>query len=177
VTVAFFIPGVPRSTQTGRVIQVGQDVRGPGGVVLARARRFPIRRGSENEAAGSWLRTCRIIAQAHRPARLLEGPLYGELRFRLPRPKRAKTLTPYPMTGSDRDNMAKGLFDVFEGVLYRDDKQVVKGPLVKLWEHPDWGPGVEVRLWELGQLEAEFDHAPLDELVAERLGGAPGHGI
>lgn len=122
--VAFFVPGRPRSTQTGRVIRL------PGG------QRIPLRRNR------AWSAAVRLIAQQHRPPAPLDGPLSADLLFLLKRP--ARPAHPYP-SQIDADNMAKGLLDAMRGVIFHDDRQIVDLLLRKRWTLDTDGVRVEVR--------------------------------
>jgi Holliday junction resolvase RusA-like endonuclease len=127
----FFVPGVPRSTQTGSVIRAGHAL-------------IPTRRG------GAWSKTCRDRALQTCGRRPLQGPLGVWLMFHMPRPK--KTQHAFPLSGADLENMAKGLMDAWQGVLYDNDRQVVWLRLEKMWAGVH-GPGVTVHVYQLeGQL-------------------------
>lgn len=117
--IQFFVPGVPRSTQSGTVVR-------------ARGRAIPIRRG------GGWSTLCRAVAAQHRPNAPLLGPVAVTLMFVMPRPKRAAAT--YPRR-PDLGNTSKGVLDAFNGVLWVDDSQVVR-----LVERKSYGtrPGVGV---------------------------------
>jgi Holliday junction resolvase RusA-like endonuclease len=128
--VRFFIEGRARSTQTGSVMQYG-------------GRLMPKRR---NEV---WIAFCRLVAMQHRPPEPLTGPLRLRLTFFVAKPSsRAalKKLSLAPMSGADADNLAKGLADAFQGVLYVDDKQAFSKEFLKLWAHDGWRPGVLVEV-------------------------------
>lgn len=119
--IAFWIPGLPRSTQTGTVIRAG-------------GRAIPLRRGT------AWSAVCGLIAAQHRPEALLTGPLAVTLEFCFPPPK--KTRHPFPTRG-DVGNLAKGPLDAFQGVLYLNDAQIVSQLIKKRWAD-ERGPGLAV---------------------------------
>ena len=121
-TLSFFVPGRPRSTQTGSVITV-------------RGRSFPVRRGT------AWSSVCGLVARQYAPAQPLTGPVRCELMFHLPRPKRPPS--PWPTTRPDAENLCKGLLDSFNGVLWDDDSQVVELVLRKVYAR-EGRPGVDV---------------------------------
>jgi Holliday junction resolvase RusA-like endonuclease len=128
--IRFFVEGRPRTTQTGSVMQYGR-------------RLIPERR---NE---TWIAFCRLVAMQHRPAQPLVGPLRLRLTFFVPKPtSRAalKKLALVPMGGADVDNMAKGVADAFQGVLYEDDKQAFSKEFLKLWAEDGWRAGVLVEV-------------------------------
>jgi Holliday junction resolvase RusA-like endonuclease len=115
----FFVPGIPKSTQTGHTITVN-------------GRSFPLRRGTP------WSTTCGLVARQYAPPVPLEGPLVVFLSFTMPAPK--KTKNGYPRR-PDLGNASKGLLDAFNGVLWGDDSQIVR-----LIEGKAYGaqPGVRV---------------------------------
>ena len=126
--IQFFIAGIPRPTQTGSTIRVGK-------------RSFPTYRNTE------WAGYCRLAAAQMRE-KILEGPVVLELTFFLPRPKKPKCEV--PITRPDLDNLQKKLLDGFNGILWRDDSQVVESHVKKRYADQD-GPGllVQVRAYEL----------------------------
>ena len=120
--IAFFVPGLPRSTQTGTVVRVGH-------------RSVPLRRGS------AWSTYAGLVAMQHRPPMPLEGPLSVDLLILFPRPKSAK---PRHIPGRvDVENAAKGLLDAFQGVLYMNDRQICDLVLRKRYAQQ---PGVRVEV-------------------------------
>ena len=120
--ISFFIPGRPKSTQTGSVITVN-------------GRSFPVRRGA------AWSSICGLAARYCAPAKPLAGAVRCELTFFLPRPKRPRSQ--WPVTRPDGENLSKGLLDSWNGVLWVDDSQVVDLVVRKVYAR-DAGPGVEV---------------------------------
>lgn len=47
----------------------------------------------------------------------------------------------------DRDNLEKAVMDVMEGVLYRNDSQIVDGPIKKIrCGDGCWEPGLQVKV-------------------------------
>ncbi len=63
---------------------------------------------------------------------------------------KAMNLTVRPLT-PDCDNLAKNILDACEGVLYRNDKQIVIQRIVKLW-----GEAGAVYIWFSGVDETEW---------------------
>ncbi len=94
-----------------------------------------------------WKQTVAVQVQAHLPAdwRLFEGPLRLELLFRLPRPQSARKSEVYPAKRPDWDNLSRGITDALEGVLYRNDSQIV---LATVSKHYGDRPGVEIEVAE-----------------------------
>ena len=75
---------------------------------------------------------------------ILEGPIFVDLLFLLPRQKTVSR--PYP-TGrycGDLDKLARGVLDAMTGVVYVDDSQVVDLPVKK--RYTDGIPGVWVTI-------------------------------
>ena len=126
-TLSFFVAGKPKSTQTGSIITVN-------------GRSFPIRRGT------AWSSVCGLVARQHAPAEPLTGPLAVTLTFYFSRPKGSKRT--YPTVRPDAENLAKGLLDSWNGILYADDSQVVNLHLVKRYSL-EGGVGVVVEVEEL----------------------------
>lgn len=124
--IEFFVPGLPRSTQTGTVVRAG-------------GRTIPLRRGT------AWSAVCGLIASQYRPDALLTGPLAVSLTFGFPRPKRPRH--PYPMR-ADALNLAKGPLDALQGVIYLNDAQIVRNVTEKQWAD-ERGPGLLVRIEEV----------------------------
>lgn len=120
--ISFFIPGRPRSTQTGSVITVN-------------GRSFPIRRGT------AWSSLCGLVARQYAPAVPLTGALRCELTFRLQAPKGRRS--PWPAKRPDVDNLCKGLLDSWNGVLWEEDSQIVELVIRKVYAR-DGRPGVAV---------------------------------
>lgn len=122
-TISFFVAGIPKSTQTGSVIRAG-------------GRAIPIRRGT------AWSSICGLAARAHAPRTPLEGALGVRLIFTLPKPKKPKA--PTPITRPDVENLIKGLCDSWNGVLWRDDSQLVELGVRKVY---GLTPGVHVEVY------------------------------
>ncbi len=122
--ISFFIPGTPRSTQTGSVVRAG-------------GRLIPIRRGT------AWSGYCGLVAEQNKPEKPLEGALTVTLTFCRRAPKKHGE---YPTTRPDVENLAKGLLDSWNGILWRDDSQIVDLELSKRYDARE---GVEVEVQEL----------------------------
>lgn len=122
----FFIPGRPRSTQTGSIVRV-------------RGRAFPVRRNTP------WSAYCSLMARQCAPERPIEGPiLYVRICFFLRRPKRPRC--PYPIGRPDVDNLAKGLTDSWNGILWYDDSQIIDLSIGKRYADTDHPEGVLVEV-------------------------------
>ena len=126
-TIRFFVPGRPRSTQTGSVIR------------LPTGRAIPLRRNT------AWSSVCGLVARQHAPDVPLAGPVRLSLLFVLPKPKRKVTV---PVTRPDLENLCKGLLDSWNGVLWNDDSQVIALTLEKVYEDDRLSVGVLVTVGE-----------------------------
>lgn len=122
--IAFFVAGKPRAMQTGSVVTAG-------------GRSFPIRRNA------TWAAVVGLVARQHAPAVLLEGPLVVDLLFHF-RPPRTATRRRHPVVRPDGENLAKGILDALNGVLYHDDSQVVDLLIRKRYSETE-GVRVDIR--------------------------------
>ena len=86
----------------------------------------------------SWEATVRDTARAH-GVPLLDGPVKIDARFYVPRPKRCTRK--FPTVRPDSDKMLRALYDGCEGVLFRNDAQVIDGRARKVYADPAIGPG------------------------------------
>lgn len=119
--ITLWIPGVPRATQTGSVARVQRPGR--------KDRLVPMRRGT------SWARTCKAEAIRQYRGKPLEGALEVSVAFSFDRP--ATVTREHPTVRPDIDGLVKGLLDAWNGVLWKDDAQVVKLTLTKEYDiHP-----------------------------------------
>jgi Holliday junction resolvase RusA-like endonuclease len=92
-----------------------------------------------------WSAQVKALAVLSEPPALLEGALWVRLSFRFLAPKVTKR--PYPTVRPDVDRLVAGLLDALNGVVYEDDKQVVRLTATKTY-----GEIAGVRL-EVGRLE------------------------
>ncbi len=68
-----------------------------------------------------------------------------EITFKLLRPKSVSAKKrPDPITRPDLDNLVKAVKDALNGVLWRDDSQVIELEAKKIYGNP---PGVEIEVW------------------------------
>ena len=93
--------------------------------------------------ARDWKRTVQAQVITQKPAAPVEGPLKMSLRFILPRPQSLPKREQFPWRRPDLSNMVKAIEDAMNGVIFRDDAQIVQMDLAK-----DYGPapGVEIRI-------------------------------
>lgn len=85
---------------------------------------------------------------------LLTGPVFVQLSFRLDRKKyqikkRGDNPPLYGNRKPDLDNLMKGLCDALNGVVWRDDSQVVEVNMTKTIAAGCESPGVDVTIGEL----------------------------
>lgn len=83
---------------------------------------------------------------------IFTGPLYAGLVFYLPKPKGKirKNSTPYPFADCkpDIDNLEKLVYDALNGVLYKDDSQIIESHCWKRWAM-DKEPRTEIIITEI----------------------------
>lgn len=123
--IAFFIAGVPKSTQTGSIVRIGKRV-------------FPKRMHTE------WSAYVKLVMQQHRPACPWDGALMVNIVFGMPRLASGKR--PRPIKRPDLDNLLKGFLDCGNGLLWHDDSQVCHLDVHKVYSD---NPGVSVEVWKL----------------------------
>lgn len=76
--------------------------------------------------------------------RLLEGPVFVSMCFCLPRPKGhfkksgelRESAPRYPTVRPDTQKLARGTTDALTGIVWRDDSQIVKEELEKIYDEP-----------------------------------------
>lgn len=78
----------------------------------------------------------------------LEGPLEMEVMFFIRKPKTVKR--EYPEVKPDLDNLEKALKDALNGVVYRDDAQIVRKISCKLY---DTHGSIQVKISQIGDIE------------------------
>lgn len=126
MTWSLFVPGEPKTTQTGSVVR------------LPNGRAIVTRRNT------GWAQRIALAAQAARPPRPLEGPVRAVLTFFRTRPVSAPKSVTHPATRPDLGNLSKGLLDCLEGIVYRDDAQIVE--LVERKVFATMQPGVRIEI-------------------------------
>jgi len=122
-----WVPGEPKAMQTGSVVRAGD-------------RLIPIRRHTE------WGNRVALAANQARPPALFAGPLTVALEFHRQRPTSAKKSVTEPITRPDLGNLSKGLLDALQGIVYRDDAQIVELRERKRFAGPE-GPGVAITVY------------------------------
>lgn len=147
----FVVPGTPVAQPRPRAA-----VRSGHAVVYGAAKSHPIH---VFKAA-----TRLAASQAACGASPMEGPLMLAVLFVLPRPGRLRWRTrPMPRLPHDRkpdaDNLAKAILDACNGILWRDDAQLVQLAVEKLYAAGDESPHVAVTLEPYGAIAAASDGA------------------
>src|SRR5690625_5127181 len=99
-----------------------------------------------------------LIARQHAPKTLLKGPLSVEMKIyrKIPKSttKKDRALISEgikrPITKPDNTNYAKGIEDALNGIIYKDDSQIVDLQVQKYYSDD---PRVEVKIRELEPME------------------------
>lgn len=86
----------------------------------------------------------RALANQYRPAEALSGPLTMQIALYLPRPPSVKRATPH--VKPDIDNFAKSVIDAMNTVFFKDDGQIVKLIVTKLYSESPDSVGIRVVL-------------------------------
>lgn len=123
---SLFVPGEPRTTQTGSIVR------------LRDGRAFPVRRHTE------WSNRIALAAQAERPPALYAGPIRVRMTFWRSRPVSCPRRIGYPIQRPDLGNLSKGLLDALEGIVYTTDAQVIELVERKLFATTQPGVLIEV---------------------------------
>ena len=138
MTISFHVPGQPVGKGRPRI-----------GRVAGQARMFTPAKTASYEGT-----VAMAAQQAMNGAPLILGPARAVLRLALTVPaswsrvKRSQALAGAvrPTTKPDADNVVKAIFDAINGVVWRDDSQVVELVLTKVYAST---PGVSVQIEEL----------------------------
>jgi Holliday junction resolvase RusA-like endonuclease len=132
--VTIWIPGIPKTAQTGNIIR------------LKDGRTFKKRANSE------WFAYVRLaMSQAKwqgESVSPLSGPLAAAIQFIMP--DLASSKRAYPVKRPDMDNLLKGLLDCGNGIIWNDDAQIVDLKLEKRYARntDQQAPGVLITVWE-----------------------------
>ncbi len=77
--------------------------------------------------------------------KLIDTAIKLNVEFRLLRPKSVSVKKrPEPTTRPDLDNLIKAVKDALNGVLWRDDSQIIELEAKKVYDNP---PGVDITVW------------------------------
>jgi crossover junction endodeoxyribonuclease RusA len=92
----------------------------------------------------TWRDLIAMVAQEHRPEKLMEGAIAVELHFILQRPKSApKRKIIKPTKRPDLDKLVRACLDALTAVIFRDDNQVVELHATKSYDYRS-PPGVQI---------------------------------
>jgi Holliday junction resolvase RusA-like endonuclease len=128
--IEFFIPGEPQARQS-----VHFDPRRKG------------KKGyHKDDRAAAWLSTCRIYANCNGPSIPFAGPIRMIITIWRSPPKGKHH--DYPIKRPDLTNYIKPLEDIFNGVIWNDDSQVVELIAKKLFINHG-KVGICVQIWEI----------------------------
>ena len=111
--------------------------------------------------AEGWKSLIAAAALPHLPAEPLDGPICVDWTAYFPRPKRLMRRRdpdgPVPHTAKpDRDNVDKALLDALTQLgMWRDDAQVYRGTLVKMYAEKSGRPRMEVSITAANAAEKE----------------------
>ena len=92
-----------------------------------------------------WANMVKLQAVKYRQKPLLTGYLTARLTFYLPAPKKRPKSQVYPLK-SDIDNLCKGVFDPLQGIIFKNDSQIVDLEAKKRYAVDN--PRVEVEIEE-----------------------------
>jgi Holliday junction resolvase RusA-like endonuclease len=137
-------------------------------VAQGRPRAFRLGAGirmHDPENSRDWKRTVQAQVIPVKPAAPFDCPLSMELSFVLPRPKSLPRKVVHHTKRPDIDNLFKAIADSLNGILYRDDSQIVHLVVEKKYGAE---PGVEIRLYEM--ISHSWDGLAIE--MRENEGGA-----
>jgi crossover junction endodeoxyribonuclease RusA len=126
---SFFVHGMPQSQGSLRAFVVG------GKPILT----------STNKNVGDWRRLIAGTAQEH--AVMIEGAVYVDAAFYMPRPKSLPKKVRHCIKRPDIDKLQRALFDALTGVFYKDDSQIVGVHVLKKYADGIHPIGVKVEIW------------------------------
>lgn len=151
--IKFFIPGIPgpSGSKKGIISRFASKKTGKHFVAMV---------DSGGERTKNWRANCTFFARQAYTGPLLDGPLFVQLQFYRTRPKghfRANgSLKPnapaFPTEKPDTDKLCRGTLDSITGIIWTDDKIIVRKPLSKDYAEK---PGCMVTIYELPALATE----------------------
>jgi len=134
-----FIPGIPKATPRVKAYSRGSRA----GVYTPKT-------------ADDWKSIVALYLRKHHGIKL-QGPIYADLKFYLPRPKRLmrKKDPEGPILHDkkpDRDNLEKAVYDIMTNCLiWNDDGQVCAGPIEKYYCGKDGRTGLSLKICQIKQ--------------------------
>jgi len=142
-SLSFFVSGTPKSMQVGKSIRVPRKGGG--------WQQFQERRNSD------WGAVVAHVGAQHAPERPWTGRIVFVTRFLLPKPASApKRRTIYPTKRPDIRNLTNKIEDVFNGVLWVDDSQIVRWEQAKDYA-TDGRAGLYIEVHALDPQEAHAE--------------------
>lgn len=110
-------------------------------------------RAYDTQKSKSWKERVYFSALPHKPKELLTGPVYLHVNIHRSIPKSwskkkraaATNLEVLPTSKPDLSNILKGIEDALNGVIWRDDSQVVGLKMSKAYT--DKPPFIEITIW------------------------------
>ena len=146
--IEFFVPGIPRPGGSKRFLGFGKRT---GRAILV----DDCKRNKEWRAMVAF-----TAVQNHRGSPL-EGPLSLSVVFVLPRPKShftprgilRRSAPRFPTVKPDRTKLLRAVEDALTGILWRDDAQIVGGPVEKVYAGEEGfpTPGVWIRVEKMAK--------------------------
>lgn len=148
--IRFRVPAVPvaQPRQRHRIMQ-SKD-----------GRQFVSNYTPKDSPANQFKATVRLAARQVYDGPPLEGPISLKAVFVFPRPgrlmfKRREMVRCWKDAKPDADNLWKALTDSLSGLLFRDDGQIVKTTIAKMYAAGNEQPGVEVTVRRLAAIGAK----------------------
>lgn len=138
----FTVPGPPRPLQRARIARRGKF-----------ARMYDTAENTTNKATvGFYAAEAMRKFKAYRKGEIFTGPLKLDVTFYIEKPKskirKNSDPFPYPDSKPDLDNCIKLICDALNGIVWRDDCQVVAIAAGKSWARGD-GPCTKVCVEEV----------------------------
>lgn len=103
-----------------------------------------------------WMEVVKFAALAARPRdwQLLDGAVYLDATFYMPRPKAhfdskgilREAAPEYHIIKPDRDKLLRAICDALSGVIWTDDCRVADGPTTKMYTPHGGDPGVRIHV-------------------------------
>jgi len=135
--IEFFVPGKPVAKQRPRFTSRGK---------FGRAFTPP-----ETVNYEALVKMCAL--EASRPDLPMESAVGVVLTIHVERPRSAPKRVRYPVKRPDADNVVKSILDGMNGILYRDDSQVVTGRWEKIFAVDEKREGVHVQVTYFEEVE------------------------
>jgi Holliday junction resolvase RusA-like endonuclease len=132
----FEVPGQPIAQQRPRAASRGKFVT--------------IYDAKESRAAKSHVALYASMAQGNKPVAM--GALSATVEFHVKKPKskirKNSTPFPYPNCKPDIDNMIKLVFDAINGIIFKDDSQIISLTASKVWASEE--PKTQISIFKVG---------------------------